>query len=76
MGNRRGRVELINKKAAFLRKQLVHLHGSHNAWGDLAISLAGGVTPGGPARGCLAGGHHALLVAGSSMEQDPQGAEA
>lgn len=76
MRNRRGRVALTNKKAAFLRKQLVHLHGSHDAWGDLAISPASGVTPGGSARGCLAGGHHALLVSGSSTEQDPKGAEA
>lgn len=69
-------MELTNKKAAFLKKQLVHLQGSHNAWDDLAISPASGVTPGGPARGCLAGGHRALLETGSSTKQDPQGAEA
>lgn len=69
-------MERINKKAAFLRKQLVHLQGSHNAWDDLAISPASGVILGGPARDCLDGGHHALLATGSSTKQDPQGAEA
>ena len=54
----------------------MHLPGFHNAWDDLAISPASGVIPGGPARDCLAGGHRALLAAGSSTKQDPQGAEA